>query len=137
MNGFPSDHLQWLVAGSHLYFSSIDVVLESLSCTHHSETFFLNRKPVHFRWSQCFCVIGYRLSFLHQTSTDSCLGCIVLYLDFGSNRCRPCVVERISLTLLKASSCSVFHLNGTSVFSTLLISDVTLDISSIYLRQVV
>ena len=35
----------------------------------------------------------------------------------GSNRWRPGVVERISLTLLKACSCSVFHTNSPSAFS--------------------
>ena len=54
--------------------------------------------------------------------------CIWTFM-FGSNRRRPGVVERISLTLLKACSCSVFHANGTSTFSWLLIGAVTVDIS--------
>ena len=41
-------------------------------------------------------------------------------------------VEHISLTLLKDYSCSVFHTNGTSAFSRLLIGAVTVDISGVY-----
>ena len=41
-------------------------------------------------------------------------------------------MERISLTLLKVCSCSVFHTNGTCAFSRLLIGAVTVDISGMY-----
>ena len=51
---------------------------------------------------------------------------------FGSNRRRPDVVERISLTLLKACSCCVFHTIGTSAFSRLLVGAVTVDIYGMY-----
>ena len=40
-------------------------------------------------------------------------------------------MERISLTLLKACSCSVFHANGTSAFIRLLIGAVTVDICTV------
>ena len=51
---------------------------------------------------------------------------------FRSNSRRPGVVERISLTLLKACSCSVFHTNGTTAFRRLLVGAVTVDISDMY-----
>ena len=41
-------------------------------------------------------------------------------------------MERLSSTLLKACSCSVFHTDGTSAFSRLLIGAVTVDISGMY-----
>ena len=54
--------------------------------------------------------------------------CIWTFM-FGSNRRRPGVVERISLTLLKACSFSVFHTKGTSAFNRLLIGAAAVDIS--------